>query len=78
MKRICHPQPGRLDNLPGFAYAEKAGLKHEAVFIDLLVFPVATDSNNASLLDAFPLSANTALKYISGGFSNAFGMPNRN
>lgn len=73
---------GRLDNLAGLLpMLEKAGLKHEAVFIDPLVFPVATDSNNAQ---AF-LDAVSAIReqygseiHISGGFSNvSFGMPNR-
>ena len=60
---------------------QAVGLKGDGVYVDPLVFPVATDSNNAkSFLDA--VSAVRA-KYgpeihISGGLSNvSFGMPNR-
>jgi len=58
-----------------------AGLKDEAIYVDPLVFPIATDSNNArSFLDAV-----TAIRrdygagiHVSGGLSNvSFGMPNR-
>jgi hypothetical protein len=57
------------------------GIKGGAVYVDPLVFPVATDSNNAkSFLDAV-----TAIRreygpdiHITGGLSNvSFGMPNR-
>ncbi len=58
-----------------------AGLKDEAIYVDPLVFPIATDSNNAK---AF-LEAVTAIRreygtaiHVSGGLSNvSFGMPNR-
>lgn len=58
-----------------------AGIQGGAVYVDPLVFPVATDSNNAkSFLDAV-----TAIRreygadiHITGGLSNvSFGMPNR-
>jgi 5-methyltetrahydrofolate--homocysteine methyltransferase len=58
-----------------------AGLRDDAIYVDPLVFPVATDSNNAK---AF-LDAVTAIRreygagiHVTGGLSNvSFGMPNR-
>jgi len=60
---------------------EAAGLRGGAVYIDPLVFPVATDSNNAqSFLEAVRAirSRYGAEIHISGGLSNvSFGMPSR-
>lgn len=72
----------RLENLGRLMpMLEKAGIRGGAVYIDPLVFPVATDSNNAK---AF-LDAVTAIRqrhgtaiHVTGGLSNvSFGMPNR-
>ncbi len=58
-----------------------AGLTDEAIYVDPLVFPIATDSNNAQSF----LESVTAIRreygariHVSGGLSNvSFGMPNR-
>jgi 5-methyltetrahydrofolate corrinoid/iron sulfur protein methyltransferase len=58
-----------------------AGITGAAVYVDPLVFPVATDSNNAkAFLDAVAAIRQQygAEIHISGGLSNvSFGMPNR-
>ncbi len=72
----------RLDNIGRLMpLLESAGLRGGAIYIDPLVFPIATDSNNASSF----LEAVRALRarfgaeiHISGGLSNvSFGMPSR-
>jgi 5-methyltetrahydrofolate--homocysteine methyltransferase len=58
-----------------------AGLRDEAIYVDPLVFPVATDSNNAkAFLDAVAAIRREygAAIHVTGGLSNvSFGMPNR-
>ena len=60
---------------------EAAGLRGSAIYMDPLVFPVATDSNNAqSFLEAVRAIRERygAEVHISGGLSNvSFGMPSR-
>jgi 5-methyltetrahydrofolate--homocysteine methyltransferase len=59
---------------------DAAGIRDGDVFIDPLVFPVATDSNNAqSFLDAVrAVRQRYGAVHITGGLSNvSFGMPNR-
>jgi cobalamin-dependent methionine synthase I len=60
---------------------EAAGIVGAAIYVDPLVFPVATDSNNAkAFLDAVAAIRRQYGRdiHISGGLSNvSFGMPNR-
>jgi 5-methyltetrahydrofolate--homocysteine methyltransferase len=59
---------------------EAVGIRGGDIFIDPLVFPVATDSNNAqSFLESVrALRQRHAAVHITGGLSNvSFGMPNR-
>ena len=59
---------------------EAAGIRGGDVYIDPLVFPVATDSNNAkAFLDAVTaIHARYGAVHITGGLSNvSFGMPSR-
>ena len=72
----------RLDNIGRLTpLLEAAGLRGGAVYLDPLVFPVATDSNNAqSFLEAVrAIRARYGTEiHISGGLSNvSFGMPSR-
>ena len=73
---------GRLANLDRMiARLKDAGMEDSAFFVDPLVFPVATDSDNARLF----LEAVRAIReqygpriHLVGGFSNvSFGMPGR-
>jgi len=73
---------GRLENLARlFPKLEAAGIRGDAVYVDPLVFPVATDSANArSFLEAVAAVRKTygPAIHITGGLSNvSFGMPNR-
>lgn len=74
--------PGRLANLRRLLeMLDKAGLERSGIYIDPLVFPIATDSGNASSF----IEATAALRetygpdiHLVGGFSNvSFGMPCR-
>lgn len=73
---------GRLDNLAQlYPHLESVGIRGDAIYIDPLVFPVATDSVNAqNFLDAVVAIRRTYGPeiHITGGLSNvSFGMPNR-
>jgi 5-methyltetrahydrofolate--homocysteine methyltransferase len=73
---------GRLDNLARlFPKLEAVGIRGDAVYVDPLVFPVATDSANAqNFLEAVAAVRRTygPAIHITGGLSNvSFGMPNR-
>jgi hypothetical protein len=73
---------GRLDNLARlFPQLEAVGIRGDAIYVDPLVFPVATDSVNAqNFLDAVAAVRRTygPAIHITGGLSNvSFGMPNR-
>jgi 5-methyltetrahydrofolate--homocysteine methyltransferase len=73
---------GRLDNLARlFPQLDAVGIRGDAVYVDPLVFPVATDSANAqNFLEAVAAVRRTygPAIHITGGLSNvSFGMPNR-
>jgi 5-methyltetrahydrofolate--homocysteine methyltransferase len=73
---------GRLENIAALMKKlDAAGIRKGDIFIDPLVFPVATDSNNGRhFLEAVAAlrAAYGATIHISGGLSNvSFGMPNR-
>lgn len=74
--------PGRLANLERlFELLADAGIDKPRIHIDPLVFPIATDSNNArAFLDATRVLRETygPAIHLVGGFSNvSFGMPCR-
>lgn len=74
--------PGRLENISRLMPLLAAnGLHGSAIYIDPLVFPIATDSNNAAgFIDAVTAIRKTygTEIHITGGLSNvSFGMPAR-